>query len=109
MCIFTGVFEDVDVTHIEGDVNPPRDMEIIFEELRLKDQEYITNMVENLERTVVRGGDKSRRHEYVRLKNLGQDKKTYWAQNHAQTQWRTLSFHCPTVRVALVEFWTINL
>jgi hypothetical protein len=31
-----GVFDDDDVTHVEGDVNPVRDIEIIHEELRLK-------------------------------------------------------------------------
>lgn len=34
-------FEDEDVTHVEGDVNPIRDMEIIHEELRLKDEEFL--------------------------------------------------------------------
>ena len=36
-----GAFEDDDVTHIEGDVNPVRDLEIISEELRLKDEQNI--------------------------------------------------------------------
>ena len=36
-----GVFEDEDVTHVEGDVDPVRDLEIIHEELRKKDEEYI--------------------------------------------------------------------
>lgn len=31
-----GVFDDDNVTHVEGDVNPVRDIEIIHEELRLK-------------------------------------------------------------------------
>lgn len=31
-----GAFEDSDVTHVEGEVNPVRDMEIIHEELRKK-------------------------------------------------------------------------
>ena len=39
--IFAGVFEDEDVTHVEGDVDPIRDLEIIHEELRKKDEEYI--------------------------------------------------------------------
>ena len=30
------MFEDDDVTHVEGEVNPVRDLEIISEELRLK-------------------------------------------------------------------------
>ena len=31
-----GAFEDSDVTHVEGEVNPVRDLEIIHEELRKK-------------------------------------------------------------------------
>lgn len=34
--IFSGAFDDDDVTHVEGDVNPVRDLEIILDELRLK-------------------------------------------------------------------------
>merc|ERR1712112_636332 len=33
-------FEDPDITHVEGDVDPVRDLDIINEELRLKDIEY---------------------------------------------------------------------
>lgn len=43
LLISPGAFEDDDVTHIEGDVNPVRDLDIISEELRLKDIQYITN------------------------------------------------------------------
>ena len=59
------MFEDEDVTHIEGDINPMRDMEIIFDELRLKDEEYIGKRLEALEKLVVRGNDKSKKGEYV--------------------------------------------
>lgn len=31
-------FEDSDVTHVEGDLDPVRDIQIIHEELRLKDE-----------------------------------------------------------------------
>ena len=61
----SGVFEDEDVTHIEGDINPMRDMEIIFDELRLKDEEYIGKKLEALEKLVVRGNDKTKKGEYV--------------------------------------------
>ena len=44
-----GVFEDDDVTHVEGDVNPVRDLEIISEELRLKDQQYLANQLVRLQ------------------------------------------------------------
>lgn len=60
-----GAFEDDDVTHIEGDVNPVRDLEIIGEELRLKDEEMLEKNLEKLERTVLRGGDKKMKPEYV--------------------------------------------
>lgn len=63
--IISGIFEDDEVTHVEGEVNPVRDIEIIHEELRLKDVEYINKNVEQLERVVVRGGDKAHKMEYV--------------------------------------------
>ena len=34
--MWQGAFEGEDVTHVEGDVNPVRDLEIISEELRKK-------------------------------------------------------------------------
>lgn len=43
--MFVGAFDDDDVTHVEGDVNPVRDLEIIHEELRLRDQQYLTKTV----------------------------------------------------------------
>jgi len=57
------------VIHVEGEVNPVRDLDIIFNELRLKDIEYLTKQMENLERTVLRGGDKKRKPEYVSRKS----------------------------------------
>ncbi|XP_072034156.1 obg-like ATPase 1 [Amphiura filiformis] len=57
-------FEDDDVTHVEGDVNPVRDMGIIFEELRLKDLEYLLARVDDLDKKVTRGGDKKMKPEY---------------------------------------------
>ncbi|XP_067015359.2 obg-like ATPase 1 [Anabrus simplex] len=57
-------FENEDVTHVEGEVNPIRDLEIITEELRLKDQEYLLTHMEKMERTVLRGSDKKCKPEY---------------------------------------------
>ena len=53
------------MTHVEGEVNPLRDVEIINEELRLKDEEYLATNMDKLERTVLRGGDKKLKPEYV--------------------------------------------
>ncbi|XP_057326858.1 obg-like ATPase 1 [Microplitis mediator] len=60
-------FEDDDVTHIEGEVNPVRDLEIICEELRLKDVEMLNGHLEKLEKLVVRGNDKKLKPEYDTL------------------------------------------
>lgn len=40
-----GAFDDDDVTHVEGEVNPVRDLEIISEELRLKDVQYLSKNI----------------------------------------------------------------
>lgn len=61
-----GAFEDDDVIHVEGDVNPVRDIEIINEELRLKDEEQLLAALEKLGRTVLRG-EKKDKQEYVNL------------------------------------------
>ncbi len=50
---------------MEGNVDPVRDIEIIHEELRLKDEEMIAPVIEKLEKTAVRGGDKKLKPEYV--------------------------------------------
>ena len=60
-----GAFEGEDVTHVEGDVNPVRDLEIIAEELRKKDEEYLLTNIDKMERTVLRGADKKAKPEYV--------------------------------------------
>ncbi|KJE93979.1 GTP-binding protein [Capsaspora owczarzaki ATCC 30864] len=56
-------FEDEDVTHVEGDVNPIRDLEIIHEELRLKDQEFLDKHLDFLTRTTRQSNDKAKKEE----------------------------------------------
>ena len=62
------MFEDDDVTHVEGDVNPVRDLAIIFEELRLKDESILELRINDLEKKTIRGNDKKLKPEYVSLK-----------------------------------------
>lgn len=50
---------------MEGNVDPVRDIEIIHEELRLKDEEMIGPFIDKLEKTAVRGSDKKLKPEYV--------------------------------------------
>lgn len=44
-------FDDAEVIHVEGDVNPLRDMEIIQTELRLKDIEWVEKHLESLKKS----------------------------------------------------------
>jgi len=57
-------FEDTEITHVEGEVDPIRDLDIINEELRLKDVEYFNKIWEEVERKYVRGGEKKLKSEY---------------------------------------------
>lgn len=52
--VFTGAFDDPDVTHVEGEVDPVRDLDIISEELRLKDEESLEKAIEKMEKNVLR-------------------------------------------------------
>lgn len=51
-------FSDADVTHVEGEVDPIRDLDIIFNELRLKDLERLERLLPDAELKVTRAGNK---------------------------------------------------
>ena len=48
-------YENENVTHVEGNINPQRDIEIIETELILKDIETVTNRIEKIKREVKAG------------------------------------------------------
>eukprot|EP01027_Heterolobosea_sp_BB2_P020729 GEZU01029609.1.p2 GENE.GEZU01029609.1~~GEZU01029609.1.p2 ORF type:complete len:395 (-),score=174.91 GEZU01029609.1:394-1578(-) len=50
------VFEDEDVSHVEGNVDPTRDLEIITKELLLKDIEFVEQAHEKIAAVVKRAG-----------------------------------------------------
>ena len=63
-------FDDAEVTHVEGDVDPLRDMDIISTELRLKDIEWVEKHLNGLKKTTRSLGntslaDKARKEEVV--------------------------------------------
>lgn len=58
------------MTHVEGEVDPIRDFDIITEELRLKDEENLLKNLDKLERACIRGNDKKLKPEYVSRKYL---------------------------------------
>ena len=61
-----GAFEDPDVTHVDGDVHPVRDLTIISNELRLKDLQYLVAPLDKIGKLAGRAGtDKSVKYEFV--------------------------------------------
>ncbi|KAI0558859.1 GTP-binding protein of Obg family [Gracilaria domingensis] len=51
-------FNDPGVTHVEGEVDPIRDLNIIFDELRLKDLSRLEKLLPDAEQKVTRAGNK---------------------------------------------------
>ncbi|GMP71666.1 hypothetical protein CsSME_00029986 [Camellia sinensis var. sinensis] len=51
-------FEDPDIIHVDDIVDPVRDLEVITEELRLKDLEFMERKIEDVEKSMKRSNDK---------------------------------------------------
>ncbi|KAL5140763.1 Obg-like ATPase 1 [Glycine soja] len=51
-------FEDPDIIHVDDTVDPVRDLEVITEELRLKDIEFMERKIEDIEKSMKRSNDK---------------------------------------------------
>jgi obg-like ATPase 1 len=61
-------FDSKEVTHVEGNVDPVRDIETIQEELRLKDIALVKKLVDGMRKTVEKGvGGKERKMEFEAL------------------------------------------
>lgn len=69
-------FDDDDIVHVDGEIEPVRDLQTIREELRLKDEAAINKQVEDLGKIVSRLGtggsaaDKAKKEEYESLKKI---------------------------------------
>ncbi|CAD0107388.1 unnamed protein product [Aureobasidium uvarum] len=63
-------FDDAEIIHVEGDVDPVRDLEIISEELRIKDTEFVEKALENLKKQTRRGG------QSLEMKKLKEEEAT---------------------------------
>lgn len=57
-------FDDENVTHVDGSVNPVRDKEIIDYELQLKDLETIESRIQKVQKQAQTGGDKLAKQTY---------------------------------------------
>lgn len=63
-------FSDEEVVHVEGDVNPVRDLEIIFDELRLKDLAKLEKLLTDAQAKVTRAGNKCPKDLKLELETL---------------------------------------
>ncbi|KAL3427832.1 hypothetical protein PVAG01_01341 [Phlyctema vagabunda] len=63
-------FDDAEIIHIEGDVDPVRDLTIISEELRIKDIEFTEKALENMKKLTRRGG------QSLEMKKLKEEEAT---------------------------------
>eukprot|EP01137_Pigoraptor_chileana_P026656 Opistho-2@8300 len=63
-------FEDEDVVHVDGDVNPVRDLEVIHEELRKKDEEYIVKQLDTAKKAMRGNADKAKKTEAEILEKI---------------------------------------
>lgn len=57
-------FEDPNVVHVDGSVDPVRDKEIIDTELQIKDLETVENRIKKVEKQAQTGGDKEAKRLY---------------------------------------------
>lgn len=57
-------FDDENVTHVDGSVNPVRDKEIIDYELQLKDLDTIESRMQKVQKQAQTGGDKTAKQTY---------------------------------------------
>ncbi|MDR0745148.1 MAG: redox-regulated ATPase YchF [Mediterranea sp.] len=57
-------FDDENVTHVDGSVNPVRDKEIIDYELQLKDLDTIESRIQRVQKQAQTGGDKNAKQTY---------------------------------------------
>ncbi|KAI9737309.1 MAG: Obg-like ATPase [Claussenomyces sp. TS43310] len=63
-------FDDAEIIHVEGDVDPVRDLDIISEELRIKDIEFTEKALENSKKLTRRGG------QSLEMKKLKEEEAT---------------------------------
>jgi obg-like ATPase 1 len=63
-------FDDAEIIHVEGDVNPTRDLDIISEELRIKDIEFVEKAKEAVGKLTRRGG------QSLEMKKLKEEEAT---------------------------------
>ncbi|KAH6695257.1 P-loop containing nucleoside triphosphate hydrolase protein [Plectosphaerella plurivora] len=71
-------FDDAEIIHVEGDVNPTRDLEIISDELRLKDIEFTEKALEAQKKKTRSGGGASLEMKKMQAEQATIEKILQW-------------------------------
>lgn len=64
------VFDNEEIIHVDGDVDPVRDLETIFDELLLKDKQSVQRDIDKLTPIVSRGLDKGKKSDLEMLEKI---------------------------------------
>lgn len=100
-------FDDAEIIHVEGDVNPVRDLEIIAEELRLKDIEFVEKALEAQKKKTRPGGQsleaKKAREEEATIERILQ-----WLKDGKDVRkgtWGPKEVRCPLFFVCCLPYF----
>lgn len=83
-------FEDENIVHVDGSVNPVRDKEVIDTELQLKDLETVEKIIGKVEKQAKVSGDKEAKKKYelyLTLKNLLEQGKSARTASFTPEEW----------------------
>jgi GTP-binding protein YchF len=98
-------FDDPNVIHVDGSVNPVRDKEIIDTELQLKDLESVETKIKRVEKMAKTGNDKEAKKAYdvlLHVKSLLEQGKSARAANLSETDMQYIAdCHLLTVKPVL--------
>ncbi len=94
-------FDDDNVVHVDGNVNPIRDKEIIDYELQIKDLETIENRIKRVEKQAKTGGDKTAKVQYSVL-------KAYLAALQEGKAARSVTFESKDEQIAAKEMFLLT-
>jgi GTP-binding protein YchF len=94
-------FENDNITHVDGSINPVRDKEIIDAELQLKDLETIDNRLEKLEKQAKHSND-------PRSKKMVEVAKRYKEALEAGKSARTLELHNAEEKKIAKDFFLLT-
>lgn len=105
-------FDDEDVTHVDGSIDPTRDLRTILKELRLKDVEYFRARHNDMEKKCSRGGGDKKMYEEFKtiqkiLKCVEEDEKQIRFETWNAAEIEVLNQHLPLTAKPMI--YLVNL